>query len=329
MEQVSQISVCKPTVEKIVVVVGTTGTGKSTLINILFNGACTKEECLSPAPVGASADSVTKDSHWYYNHREKTLYGDTVGFSDPQKSAIEIAMELKKFFWAARIGVHCIVMVMKFGRVTKEERLNMKLIRSIFNSNWKKRCIIVATDYKGDMEPEKQREQITKWLGDETTGADEEMTDFINAIGGTKNVILTYNNVNTRHESRNFPIRVACLQRLQAFLAACDNEMIVGPAPANLFEKLTLILEQWFSGYRKANAKKHATQIAENIFSNETVQVGSCPICYEDITSPELLLTPCNHAFHRMCIQSARLGNGGPCPICRAPLSELYEGVIS
>jgi len=42
-----------------VIVVGSTGTGKSTLINMLYNNDISKENCQKPAAVGSTSNSIT------------------------------------------------------------------------------------------------------------------------------------------------------------------------------------------------------------------------------------------------------------------------------
>ena len=46
---------------------GPSGTGKSTIINILFNDDCSLEYCNIPAEVGDSANGVTEDFSCYIN----------------------------------------------------------------------------------------------------------------------------------------------------------------------------------------------------------------------------------------------------------------------
>jgi len=50
--------------------------------------------------------------------------------------------------------------------------------------------------------------------------------------------------------------------------------------------------------------------------------VGSlcdCPICYEKITSSNMIKTSCKHEFHRSCLERWTSKNSS-CPLCRAPV---------
>lgn len=88
--------VLEPDLKRVVVAVGSTGNGKSTIINMLFNNSYTKLELESPCSIGSTTNSITKQAKWFFNAADSTLYGDTVGFSDPDEPDIKIATNLKK-----------------------------------------------------------------------------------------------------------------------------------------------------------------------------------------------------------------------------------------
>ena len=146
------IDIIRPEIARVVVVVGKTGTGKSTIINMLYNQSSLKENLKGPCKIGASTDSVTKKTKWYFNAVDKRVYGDTIGFSDPTKSDIEIALGLKALVTASQGGVHCIVIVLKYGRISREERTVLKMISEVFDKRWINNCIVIATHYDGDID---------------------------------------------------------------------------------------------------------------------------------------------------------------------------------
>ena len=106
------------------------GTGKSTLINMLYNNSSAALEMKTPCPVGGTSMSVTKKANWYF--KKSVCYADTVGFGDPEQSDFKLASDLKSFIRRSEIGVHSIIITLRFGRLSKEERLNLDLITQIF-----------------------------------------------------------------------------------------------------------------------------------------------------------------------------------------------------
>jgi len=106
------------------------GTGKSTLINMLFNNSSAASEMDTPSRVGGTSMSVTSKTNWYF--KKSAFYTDTVGFGDPDKSDYKLASDLKTFISGAQKGVHCIIITLRFGRLSKEERFNLDLIREMF-----------------------------------------------------------------------------------------------------------------------------------------------------------------------------------------------------
>jgi len=64
------------------IVVGSVGAGKSTLVNMLFNDDISPDSCSSPAPVSFSAESCTKTTNFYFNAKLGISLMDTIGFGD-------------------------------------------------------------------------------------------------------------------------------------------------------------------------------------------------------------------------------------------------------
>ena len=49
------------------------------------------------------------------------------------------------------------------------------------------------------------------------------------------------------------------------------------------------------------------------------VQLGYCPICYEELKMIDFTVTKCGHTFHSSCVFRALEENAG-CPMCRCEL---------
>jgi hypothetical protein len=313
----------RPDLKKIVIAIGTTGTGKSTIINMLFNNAWAKKELEGPCNIGSTTDSVTKGSKWSFSAKDLTLYGDTVGLSDPDQTNFNIAMGVKRFINVAKGGVNSIIIVLKYGRISKEERTNLEIISNIFDRNWCNSCIIVATHYEGELngdgvlDQDIEKREIEKWIGN-----DKEIKDFVKKIGGR--VILTDTSLG-RHEEDNRPLRKQTLEKLKSFIDTCEH--VVGPCPVSWIEVVSAILETYFGFYRLSRTKERIAEIIQYLSDerNEDISAGECPICHDEAIFSEMGQTGCNHVFHLKCIEEAVAERGGPCPICRTPVTSLYS----
>jgi hypothetical protein len=54
------------------------------------------------------------------------------------------------------------------------------------------------------------------------------------------------------------------------------------------------------------------------------IELGECPICYEELKMIDFTVTKCGHTFHSSCVFQA-LANNLDCPMCRCQLLEVQE----
>lgn len=52
---------------------------------------------------------------------------------------------------------------------------------------------------------------------------------------------------------------------------------------------------------------------------------NECPICMDDITETNCVVTECGHHFHTSCLMKNAAHNGFGCPYCRSVLAEVPE----
>ena len=97
---------------------------------MLHNSSSAALDLATPCQVGGTSKSVTKKSRWYF--KNSVCYADTVGFGDPEKSDLKLASDLKSFISCYQSGVHSIIITLRYGRLSKEERLNLALIGEMF-----------------------------------------------------------------------------------------------------------------------------------------------------------------------------------------------------
>ncbi|XP_065659135.1 phosphatidylinositol 4-phosphate 5-kinase-like [Hydra vulgaris] len=324
---IEKVDVFKPNLNKVVVVVGSTGTGKSTIINMLYNDSVLKENLNQPCEIGATSNSVTKKMLWIFNARNLTIYADTVGLSDPHQSDSQIASDLKKFIEASKGGVHCIIIVLRYGRITREERINLEIIKNLFDKNWINNCIVVATFFDGDVnsvtqviDEDAQEKAILGW-----THNDADTSALFNKIKGK--VILTDNSLG-RHEEANRKLRQQCLDKLKLFIESCTD--LVSPTSISWLDIIHRLLDKWFSFHQLKAANDRMKKIMEHLvkdYEKEQLQANDCSVCLENVLYNDMIQTKCNHIFHYKCILLAISECGGPCPVCRSPVFQVYSTV--
>lgn len=82
-----------------------------------------------------------------------------------------------------------------------------------------------------------------------------------------------------------------------------------------------------FITYNPKRAPKRIIKSLPQEIQHETICDG-CPICYEEHTKVESVLTPCGHYFGRQCINESIKKNISRkeeviCPLCRTHLHKL------
>ena len=53
--------------------------------------------------------------------------------------------------------------------------------------------------------------------------------------------------------------------------------------------------------------------------------IDSCPICYDEITNTNVVVTECNHKFHTSCLMNSVSRNGFGCPLCRGAMKTIED----
>ena len=163
-----------------VLVMGPTGAGKSSIINLLFN----QKICESDD----SVDSVTKNIEFHVGHGEcqpvvtepsgvhRINFIDTIGFCDSQLSSKEV-VELVKQQVLGNVGRIHKVMIVASGRIRKEEEESIKqMLKWLGYSHGSDKStnfsfIFVYTKTDGQTEEQKQRNllKMCERLGVRTT----------------------------------------------------------------------------------------------------------------------------------------------------------------
>eukprot|EP00047_Mylnosiga_fluctuans_P007458 m.253487 g.253487 ORF g.253487 m.253487 type:complete len:348 (+) comp18391_c0_seq1:265-1308(+) len=303
-----------------VLIVGATGTGKSTIVNMLFNNDISRESCQSPNQIDNTSQAVTKSMSWTITMEpgRQWLLWDTVGLGDPHMSDYSVITELRSLFTTIRGGggVTCVIIVAKFNRVSREERANIRALIDLFDKYaFKEQSILLLTNYDGDdvikadgtVDEAKKQSILQKW-----TRNDEEMQAI---IGEFKQVILTDNSLG-RSEAILRPMRKACLDQCNDAIARWHTSL--SPKPVSFLDLLRNFLACYFGWLRPKDGPERIKALMSYLQSAETVVLsGSCSICMDRISIRQIVwLNPCGHAFHRACITQGLRGRF-TCPLCR------------
>jgi len=295
-------------IKKRVILIGGTGTGKSTLLNMLFNDDFSKSSCITPAMIGNTSMSVTHQTQCHINTKSGYLIYDTVGLGDPDLEDDQIVQQLRSFLRAVGIGIDLIIVVARYGRASKEARMNFELINEVFEKKWKENAILVLTHYE---EEGTEAENLEKWMKSDP---------FITkSVEGFKKIILTNNSIGNL-EQYTIESRKKCLENIQNCISSSKGSVF--PIPLGFLEVLERIVMRYFSIYRRKVMALGS--IAKRLagLTDCRMTCGNCSICKNSIHLESLLTTNCNHVYHINCWNNQQ--QKVACLVCGCPITQIY-----
>mmetsp|Transcript_98465 Transcript_98465/g.317458 ORF Transcript_98465/g.317458 Transcript_98465/m.317458 type:complete len:304 (+) Transcript_98465:83-994(+) len=283
--------------KKIVMVIGESGVGKSTIVNMLYNGDSTEDCCRTPCQTGSTAASVTKSSALQVNMQSRWCFVDTVGVGDPEMSEQQLAGAIRSLIRYSTRGVDCVTLVMKMERVPAASRANLALLSALFyQSDLKTSGVLVLTHWDGDLGSE--AEDLKRWVG-----SDREMLGVIHSFS---KVILTNNSLQRRSaypESRR-----KCLLELTECIERQEQRIHARPVT------VTEVLMDLVAAFGR-RLWKRVTDV-KDLFTADGAALptycGECSVCMEQIDLVNVYKLPCQHTFHRNCLEGQ-----SSCPVCR------------
>lgn len=294
----------KPELKRFVVVIGPTGAGKSTLSNMLFNDDTTPDACTSPFPVGGTTDSVTKQAAIQVNLTRGMCVLDTIGIGDPQLDEVHIKRAIRGLIRDTVAGVHAIVAVMRMGRVSSADRVNLHLLQELFHAgDLKTHGALMVTHWEGDLGDEDK--DVAAWVGD-----DKEMKSITSAFA---KVFLANNCLKGRFADPR--CRAARLQELRELIDS--NTLPILPKAidvADFVKQLMRKFVRFFVPRPVVYLEQLATWVGNQEYAFPT-WCGDCAVCSEPINIIALCTLPCEHSFHKECVQQL---HPPQCPLCRS-----------
>lgn len=290
---------------------GPTGVGKSTLINILHNDDISKEAMLSPASVGSTSKSVTKNFNTYYSCNYKYAYTDSIGFGDDTFTTDELVALVKELIDHAIIGYNRIYLCVQYGRVSVDIWRYLDLIVSLFGENGLNWCTMIFTHCN--------EENMTKELFLELNKNDEKMTQLVKKVDKVIFGDLATNS-NPRYETMFKEMRQHFLNKLREDRDQ-SSDFYYFPEPKDHHSWLSSVCYA-VEAFNKI--KLPFENLLEHLKSIKVINVsvqhhyGECVFCLEPMYFTNSAFTDCDHIFHSKCIADW-LYQRRVCPICDKP----------
>lgn len=295
-----------------VLIVGSTGVGKSTLVNMLFNNDSSVESCQRPCPVKNTSLSVTQSAAMVASLSAGRMWMlcDTVGLGITSEWTEHVVLaNLHSLFDKLTSGVTCVIWVARFDRVTREERANIRTLLELFSPDCMQRqFLLVLTRYSGADDDGAKQRAYDAWLE-----GDVEMRDIVSRFRKT---VLTDNDVG-RNADRAQGLRARCLAECNAHIEACASRIPLAPMS---------FLDFAYHYMSFAGVVLARDAILSRKRRPVPLAVLPCCSCTQPITDfQDFALLKCGHPFHVACHKShVRSLQGGRrrCQECRADVGD-------
>ena len=297
---------------KKILVMGNTGSGKSTTINALVNNSVHKTDLMKPAPTGSplQASSVTSSLSLYFS--SKTMYIDSIGFGDSNKTGDEVLKDLQKYLFLGQTNIHGIFFVVPARKLSAHDRDCFNLIRSLFSEEAIEQFVHVILTYADDGSTWNEYEEAN-------SEHDKELLDLFNRCK-SRTVGTWHSHLNSQRDiSGCQPDRQNFLTALHSVVNQIDLQFFTSIQPTSVWQRLALFFRKIFS----SNLPGYEKLLTELLRKNNPVFGGTCSICLEDIFN-DIYVLKCSHIYHYDCIVSwGATPLGDTCPLCRKPIEEF------
>eukprot|EP00457_Paulinella_chromatophora_P008950 gb/GEZN01009000.1/.p1 GENE.gb/GEZN01009000.1/~~gb/GEZN01009000.1/.p1 ORF type:complete len:379 (+),score=27.28 gb/GEZN01009000.1/:112-1248(+) len=313
---------------KRILAMGLTGVGKSTIVNMLANNSAHADGMDKPAETGDKMAGVTSLFTSYFGtHGLTEVYIDSIGFGDHRFDRISIKKFLKQLTRQCRVPFDCVLVVLRFGRLSDAARRDIQFLDVLFENSWKKNSVLVFTYSPRDMTREKwiekNSQQSKNFNESKSRGNDHADDPILPLLQSLKHVVFVNNDIDAREEvdKLNYKDRARGLSELRAAINLCNGANVISKLSLrewimNVFNYLFIQAPADVVAQGKAIVKMLEEFSGDWLHQNN---FGPCNICEEVIVAQEfegVAITPCCHyPLHDTCL-SDWLAKKNICPLC-------------
>lgn len=301
-----------------VVIIGKSGSGKSLLLNMLYNKRMRNRHLQRPASVGNKCIGETNSINYY---KKDGLYlVDTIGLADPLNEARTTSIVLKFLKSFDKLRKVKIIFVIKAERLTKETRKILLIFNQIFERNWAGNMIVVFTHAEESF-------NFSNWKMDSGDVNDESRDEFNLAVKilETSPFIFQINNsCDGRAEHYVVPERIAVRHTI---LNAIKTTNCIKLRDNSLIDKMMIWIRILFGDKILKKTMRYITELTA-INEDPDVVFGYCSICQSNINDRDnhTTIDECDHNFHTDHLTEwFRTSNKSICALCQTDCKELRD----
>lgn len=232
-----------------IVLVGRTGAGKSSVGNTILG----REAFIS----ALSGTSITKQCRKEFGEvaGRKMVVVDTPGLFDTNLSEKEVKQKISKCINMTAPGPHAIIVVIRLGAFTEEERLSVEKVRALFGERADKYTMVLFT--RGD--------ELTGGIEEFISEAPPDLKHILSLCGGRYHV---FDNTNKKNRTQVLEF----LEKVGEMVAASGDTFCTSSMYEEVEQSLKMKEQEIREEYRRELAEKERQFDEERKELQETIE---------------------------------------------------------